>query len=263
MEYKLGLLPDKFDGRDILLGAHLPRLAALPLIVDNTGKMSPVRNQRDEGSCVGFATVVGVKEYQEYFDYGEFVELSPRYLYQNCKLIDGNPNEEGTSIRSAMKVLAKKGVCEEYLWAYFANEPGKPKTGSDENAARFKIKQYGRLLDLNEIRKCIATVGVAAFGIECFSGIMKTTTGIVPMPSAFETPLGGHALCAVGYSDKEKLLYFKNSWGIEWGMSGYGRLPYKYVDKYLIDAWSSLDIDDPNPLTLSTVMCHVAKQGIV
>ena len=42
--------------------------------------MSPVRDQGDEGVCVGFAVAAGMKEYQERLDYQKFVELSPRFV---------------------------------------------------------------------------------------------------------------------------------------------------------------------------------------
>jgi len=61
---RLGCIKDKFDDRDYLMRAYLP-VAKLPKKVDYTQKMSPVRNQGDEGVCVGFAVASGMKEYQE------------------------------------------------------------------------------------------------------------------------------------------------------------------------------------------------------
>jgi len=112
---KLGCIKDKFDGRDYLMRAYLPAMK-LPKIVDYTKKMSPVRDQGDEGTCVGFASSAGMKEYQEKLDYGRMIELSPRFVYNECKKIDGMPNEEGTTIRAAMEILHKKGICRERYW---------------------------------------------------------------------------------------------------------------------------------------------------
>ena len=42
--------------------------------------------------------------------------------------------------------------------------------------------------------------------------------------------------------------------GPEAGGSGRGFLPYAYIERYMMDAWSSVDIDDPNPLTLASVL---------
>jgi C1A family cysteine protease len=35
---------------------------------------------------------------------------------------------------------------------------------------------------------------------------------------------------------------------------GYGYLSYTYIERYMMDAWSSVDIEDPNPLTLASVL---------
>ena len=87
-----------------------------------------------------------------------------------------------------------------------------------------------------------------------FNGMMQTRTGVVPMPRSGEKPLGGHAICPVGYNDAKKIVKFKNSWSSGWGEKGYGYLPYAYIEKYMMDAWSSVDIEDEHPLTIAQVM---------
>lgn len=252
MKYKLGCLKDKKDKRDYLMRAYLP-VIKLPIKIDYTQKMSPVRDQGDEGTCVGFATVVGMKEYQEKIDYGKLVELSPRFLYNECKKIDGMPDKEGTSIRVAVKVLQKIGVCREKYWKYSPHQKDKPEKGAKEDAKKFKIKTYARILDLQELRHTLATKGPCVIGVYVFSSMMETKDGKIKMPKRGERALGGHAICPVGYDDNKGFIKFKNSWGISWGEKGYGYLPYEYIEKYIIDAWSSVDIDDPNPLTLEKI----------
>jgi len=225
--------------------------------------MSPVRDQQTEGTCVGFATTVGMKEYQEHLDYRKIVELSPRFLYNQCKRIDGMPKEEGTEIRFAMKVLKSLGVCQEKFWPYQPHQKNKAGKGADKDAKRFKVKAYARILNLNELRLTLATKGPAVIGIMVFKGLMNTgKTGIVPMPERFDRILGGHAICPVGYDDKKKLIKFKNSWSTNWGQKGYGFLPYEYIEQYMMDAWSSVDIEDPNPLTLASVLSYRDRSSI-
>lgn len=256
----LGCIKDKLDTRDYLMRAYLP-VVKLPKKIDWTKNMSPVRDQGNEGTCVGFATTCGMKEYQEFIDYQKLIELSPRFLYAECKKIDGMPKGEGTTIRAAMKVLAKKGVCQEKFWPYVPRKKSKPGKGAVVNAKKFRIITYARILDLNELRLSLSTKGPCVIGVEVFSGMMKTKTGIVPMPKKNESSLGGHAICPVGYDDKEKLIKFKNSWSDKWGRAGYGFLPYGYIDRYMMDAWSSVDIEDPNPLTLASVLRY--SDGVV
>ncbi len=53
---RLGCVRDKFDERDYLMRPYLP-VVKLPKKVDYTNKMSPVRDQQTEGTCVGFAVL--------------------------------------------------------------------------------------------------------------------------------------------------------------------------------------------------------------
>lgn len=113
---------------------------------------------------------------------------------------------------------------------------------------------YARILKSDELRMSLATKGPAVLGIETFKGMLKTKTGIVPMPKKGERSIGGHAIAACGYDDEKELVKFKNSWSVKWGDKGYGYLPYTYIERYMMDAWSSVDIEDPNPLTLASVL---------
>jgi C1A family cysteine protease len=251
--FKLGCRHDERDDRDYLMRAYLPAVK-LPAKIDFTSKMTPVRDQGNEGTCVAFSSVAGMKEYQEQLDWKKYMELSPRFLYSLCKKLDGHPEEEGTQIRYAMQVLKLYGVCSEKFWPYEPHQSDRPKTGYDRDAAKFKELSYARLLDLDEVKLCLATKGPCVIGITCFEGIMHTKTGKVPMPKAGEKPLGGHAICIVGYDEKTRLLKFKNSWSTAWGDKGYGCLPYAYVEKYMMDAWSSVDIKDSSPMTIGKVL---------
>ena len=71
---KFGCIKDKFDDRDYLMRAYLP-VIKLPKKIDYTPKLSPVRDQGDEGTCVSFACAIGMKEYQELLDYETIMSL--------------------------------------------------------------------------------------------------------------------------------------------------------------------------------------------
>jgi len=255
---RLGCIRDKFDERDYLMRAYLP-IVKLPKKIDYTPKMSPVRDQQNEGVCVGFAVAVGMKEYQEFLDYEKLVELSPRFVYAEAKEIDGVPGLEGTTIRAAMRVVRNIGVCQEKFWPYQPYQNDRPKDGAFSNAKKFCIMTYARILNLDELRMSLATKGPAVLGIQVFKGMLKTKTGIVPLPKKGERSLGGHAICAVGYDDDKELVKFKNSWSSKWGDKGYGYLSFAYIERYMMDAWSSVDIEDPNPLTLASILGYQRK----
>ena len=68
-------------------------------------------------------------------------------------------------------------------------------------------------------------------------------TGDIPMPSWMDRikgAVGGHAVLGVGYDDNLQRIRFKNSWGIGWGDSGFGTLPYAYFSDSALssDYWA-------------------------
>jgi C1A family cysteine protease len=242
-QFKLGAKKDPEDKRDYKITRMVPAAAALlPPSIDYTDEMSPVGNQYNEGTCVGFACVDGMKEYQDEKEYKERKDLSVRYVYQHCKEIDGDPNEEGTYIRSAMQVLLDNGVCYESCWPYIPNVPGTPCKDADKEAEAFKIERYSRIETTQAMKESLVVNGPFVMSIRCFKGIYSAPGGVVPMPAEGEKPIGGHAVCAVGYDEANQMIKFKNSWGILWGDKGYGYLSYDYVNKYIMDAWSAKDL---------------------
>jgi C1A family cysteine protease len=48
-------------------------------------------------------------------------------------------------------------------------------------------------------------------------------------PKLFERAEGGHAVLAVGYDLKKKMVLIKNSWGDNWGQDGYFWMPFKVI----------------------------------
>jgi len=253
-----GLIKSPLDIRDYIVSSFF-KTATFPISKDYTEKMTPIRNQGNEGSCVGFAMVAGVKEYQEQIDYSKFINLSPRFLYENAKVISGH--KEGTTLKAAMAVVSKIGVCEEKYWPYTAQNAGKPSLEAYPNALKYKVATYARITNLTELKGAIVTFGPSLIGVKVYKGMVSEEckrTGIVPNPSCFQTVLGGHALCAVGYDDYSA--YFKNdghikcknSWG-NFGDNGYIYLSYKNIKSNMLDAFSSVDIDDPAPFYIATV----------
>lgn len=250
----LGLIPSPEDKRDILMSSLLPEFS-IPRKFQ-VSKITPVRNQEQEGSCVGFACVVGMKESQEQKEHDRFIELSPRYVYEESKKTDEfhpdgmpcvqNGEFDGTSIKAAMKVLQKKGVCEERYWEYKACHLSDPMPKADENAMLYRIKAYARLDSLEAMKKSLVVNGPFVIGVPVYSNWSSQevwTTGKIPMPNNSEHR-GAHALCVVGYDDDTQLFKFKNSWGKEWGDKGYGYLPYQYTSLKFFEAFSATDLID-------------------
>lgn len=266
--FRSGIFQDPSDDRDYLY-EKLPDIiedpeekriltaSSLPPVVDYTEEMSPVKYQGNWGSCVAFAAAA-LKEWQEQKEHLAEVEagkkyqrkeahynLSEQWIYWNCKKIDPWPDEEGTNIRSAMKVLQKIGVPTEEAWPY-SDDPlkiGKPASWATLIARWATIGSYWRVRSLNELRNALVAAPVV-IGIALFKEFydMPAAPGYVPMPADPNDVWGYHAVTAVGYDDKRKMIKIKNSWSKFWGYRGYVDLPYEYIEKYMDDAWAARDI---------------------
>ncbi len=104
---------------------------------------------------------------------------------------------------------------------------------------------------MDTIKGHLASQLPAMFGFTCFASLdldKTSMTGEIPYPKANEEVVGGHAILAVGYDNAKKIkqqggpettgaFLIRNSWGTEWGMDGYGWLPYRYVEDELADDW--------------------------
>jgi len=226
----------------------------LPKKVDHTPNMTPIKDQGQLGSCVAFATVA-LKEWQEWQEYlkikdqynlsqNRYSDLSEQWVYYNSKKIDNIPGE-GTTIRAALQVLKKSGVPPEKSWVYSDKIKGVPNQDSEEKARFTVIGDFFRIDNkINDLRLALLHTPVP-LGVITTKSFFTTKNGVIEDDARNRGKHGGHAICAVGYDDKTKLIKFKNSWSNRWGDNGYGYLTYDYFKKYSMVAWAVKDVQVP------------------
>jgi papain like protease len=241
MEYSLGLLPDKEDSRDLLMAPLMPRDVEIPDIIDCREFMGAVRSQGDEGCCGGFSAA-GMKEYQEMAEYQDFIQLSPRFVYERSREVE-SIRGQGTTLRAVMKALNQYGICEEKFWPYKANKKGTPKNGYEENALQYRIVAYAKLESIDDIMRSLVLNGPACAGLYVTPEWNKVPrSGLMDPPTMGSFRYGGHAIVIVGVDRPKKLLLIRNSWGLSWGRAGYAWIPFDSVIAQLISAWSATDM---------------------
>ena len=226
----------------------------LPKEIDHTRNMTPVKDQGQLGSCVAFATVA-LKEWQEWQEFlkikdqhditdNKYSDLSEQWVYQNAKKIDNIPNE-GTTIRAALSVLRKYRVPPEKSWVYSDRIKGTPEDDADTKARFTRIGEFFRIKNkINHLKLALLHTPVP-LGVITTESFMKTRSGVIEDDARNRGKHGGHAICAVGYDDKKKLIKFKNSWSTHWGNNGYDYISYNYFKKYCMVAWAIKDIQVP------------------
>ena len=250
---------DPLDLRDWY---YVPGLQPLPLRIDNRAKVpKPVRHQGKEGSCTGFG-LMAVANYlihnRRDIDPKMKVSVSPRMFYEMAKRYDewtkmakpyderaemakrrderAREEDQGSSIRGAMKGWYKHGVCLETEWPYVENQRGRLTPRRQRAALRRPLGAYYRVrhLHLNHMHSALHDVGIlyASAAIHEGWGNADHATGEIP----FRRPGGGgHAFAIVGYD--EDGFWIQNSWGTDWGLGGFGHISYDDWLENGYDCW--------------------------
>jgi C1A family cysteine protease len=238
--FKLNLLPDTPDSRDILYKASS---TTLPESVDLRAWLPSVRDQGYLGSCMAHAAIT-LNLWARKKAGLPTVELSPLFLYwQARKIMNRIPIDSGAMLRDGMKLMAKIGVCPEIYYPYdqetFTNTPTE---AADATATKYKIASYKRVADYKELPYVLADGQPVVFGMTLWSSIYDTgSNGIVPMYNpAKDSVIGSHAMIAVGYKyiNGKRHYIVRNSWGISYGDKGDYYFPEEWF--YLAnDMWTA------------------------
>ena len=244
-----GTSRDKDDPRDHFFTAS--RRRGHPERVDLRGR-TPVYNQHSLNSCSANAIAAAIR-----FDHlrsGTHRALNPSrlFLYFNERAIeDCVPKNVPVSLRDGYKTLARVGVCDEEQWPYRVRQfARKPPAHCYDRAAAHRAIQYMRLKqDLTHMRDCLASGYPFTAGISVYPSIHNERvkrTGSIPMPKRGEKMLGGHAVLAVGYDDRERHIIVQNSWGQAWGAGGYCFIPYDFFlhGDHAWDLWTVRRMND-------------------
>jgi C1A family cysteine protease len=225
-----GWVGDLPDARDTLFSAGFEVMTNLPTSVDLRGKMPPVYDQGQLGSCTANAIAAAI----EYDLVTPFVP-SRLFIYYNERFIEGTvDSDSGARIRDGIKSVGTQGACPEADWQYditkFAQKPPPP-AYADALKTR-AVRYYSVVQDIAQMKSCLAQKFPFVFGFTVYSYFESpemANTGILIMPTGTQQAVGGHAVLAVGYDDSEQTILVRNSWGDAWGMSGYFKMPYAYI----------------------------------
>lgn len=233
---------------------------AAPSRVDLRPYCPPVWDQQELGACTAHASAAMIG-YFEKRAIGRAIDVSRMFIYKATRDLTGATGDSGAHLRTTMEALAIFGAPPERYWPYdgrpaSANQrlDAEPTAFCYAFARSFASTAYFRLDPahmtaeqvLGNIKAHLATGFPSIFGFPAYDEYMNAgTDGKVAIPGRGSCLNGGHANLAVGYDDQLTMgsdtgaLLVRNSWGLTWGMQGYGWLSYKYVTEGLaVDWWT-------------------------
>jgi len=231
---------------------------AVPGSVDLREWCSPIEDQGDLGSCTANAGA-GLLEYYQRRAFGKYLNGSRLFLYKAARNLLGWTGDQGAYLRTTMKAMALFGAPPESHWPYdVAQFDVEPPAFCYAFAQNYQALKYYRLdpagqstsKTLDVLKENLAASLPVMFGFTVYSSIppLGDGKGEIPFPKPGESVEGGHAVVAVGYDNKKTIggdngaILIRNSWGTDWGVAGYGWLPYSYVEAGLaVDFWSLIE----------------------
>jgi C1A family cysteine protease len=225
--------------------------ARLPKEVDLRECCPPVADQGQLATSSAHASVSLVQYFQRRSS-GKLLMPSRLFVDYNAARLSGAQGPCGVSLRASLKAMMRFGLPPERYWPYEPQrfrQPPDPFTYGFHRSLRrcLYIKLDSRRHSGGDTLRVVRAF--LAAGFSCVCGFPLPTT-VSSSPDIFfpvhrEEAGDGHAVLVVGYADNRWIrsdkgaLLIVNSWGPTWGESGFGWLPYAYVEERLaMDFWT-------------------------
>ena len=164
--------------------------------------------------------------------------FSPSFIYNQIRNV--NSCNSGASLVDALLVLQNDGTLPMREFGYDCN---KKVTKKDKRkASKYRIREFRQIADrynknkVLNIKKSISQKKPVIIGINCPDSFYDVKNVWNPVDSDYVKNFGGHALTVIGYDDEKYggAVEVLNSWGVNWGASGYGWIRYKDIQHFCV-----------------------------
>ncbi|CAA7030952.1 unnamed protein product [Microthlaspi erraticum] len=210
-----------------LKGTHKLTEASLPATKDwrDDGIVSPVKDQGRCGSCWTFSTT-GALEAAYHQAFGKGISLSEQQLV-DCAGAFSNNGCHGGLPSQAFEYIKYNGGLD--------TEKDYPYTGKDGDC-KFSAENIGvQVVDSvnitqgaeDEMKHAVGLVRPVSVAFQVVHEFRFYNKGVFTSTTCGNTPMDvNHAVLAVGYGVEDGVPYWliKNSWGGDWGESGYFKM---------------------------------------
>lgn len=198
-----------------------------------------IYDQEKTGTCVGHAVTSAI-QYEYHRQYNKWVYPSRSFVYYNGDLVENGYPIIGNGLReikSALEGVNKYGWCEEKYNKWDQTKIKiTPSNDAYLDAEKRKGLDYKSIsnVELN-IKKALEQGHAVLIGALVYeeSIMHPNKEGIIPMPTSYFSG-GGHAMLVTGYDNTDNTYIVQNSWGKDYGKSGYVKFPREYFSQYVI-----------------------------
>lgn len=206
----LGCSPSIIDGTEHKF--EPAKTLKIPEEYSFQSQMPPVLSQGSTNMCVTYAL-------------GSHIDWN---IDMEKKTKNKDNHVDRKAIYSARTVSGDNGMTFKEALGYVKN------IGVKTDVGLVKINHYAMIGSEIALKQALIANGPCIGGLMCYNNgdefWNKSLRG--------DTPLGGHAICIVGYN-KEGLI-IRNSWGTYWGKGGYYIMKYEDFEKFF-ELWTIID----------------------
>lgn len=195
--------------------------------VDGRNFITPIRNQANCGSCVAFGTVAAIEGTLRVAldDTDLDANFSEAHLFYCHARREGRRCNNGWWVEPALRAVQNNGIVDEGCYPYVAGDQDCSNLCANAASRLTFIDSWRRYVTAASMKIWISSTGplIACFSV--YEDFVDAYTGGVYSHVSGDL-LGGHCVCVVGYDDGQQCWICKNSWGGNFGESGFFRIAY-------------------------------------
>jgi C1A family cysteine protease len=191
--------------------------------------VTPVRDQGGCGSCWAFATTAALESQVLMENNAPGVDLNlSEQIMVSCS---GAGSCGGGYINTSSDFLRQMGLPTETYFPYTATNNSCTSAPSDWTNNVYKINGWHWVATTSptvaSLKSALVTYGPLATMMSVYSDFGYYKAGVYSQVSG--SFVGWHCILIVGYDDANQCFVVKNSWGANWGESGFFRIAYSQV----------------------------------
>ncbi len=242
-KFPSGLTPDPFELYESLPLFSAPSEQNIPSDFSIESSFPPPGDQGNQKSSAGFAVAFGLITYLEaeksktknlseilpLSDKGQNLFYSPAYLYNQLN----NGRDSGSSLLETLVLAESRGAVSLKEMPYTPSSfRAKPGPSQIELGRKVRLSKIWKMdpNDLTSIKYVISKKNPVLISFLTFDNFLEIKGDTVYSNFSGDS-IGAQSLILIGYDDDKKAFRVWNSWGREWGDSGYQWIDYHIFQK--------------------------------